>query len=277
MRRRRIALLAAIVLLILAVCCNRDDADAQKESSVIIFRGADGRTLTKDELRGLTGTFRYEIVGKSNVPAEAESLHQQARLAGQSGDYKKTIALLEQASNLAPHWPYPIYDMAYTYLLMKDTENARQYYRKTVDLSPRGFFTAITAIDTLDREKRGDLPAGTYVAYLSLEWTDDPEKRAEIVHQLVKRVPGFAPGWQKLASLSNNDAEKLLATERGLAANPDSETKGILQVNRALILERKGDREGAIRLLGELALDPASTYATEHMAKSTLANLLETR
>ena len=83
MRPRRIALLAAIVLLILAVCCNRDHADTQKESSVIIFRGADGRTLTKDELRGLTGTFRYEIVGKSNVPAEAESLHQQARLAGQ--------------------------------------------------------------------------------------------------------------------------------------------------------------------------------------------------
>jgi tetratricopeptide (TPR) repeat protein len=244
---------------------------------VIIFRSADGRTLTKDELRGLTGTFRYEIVGKSNVPAEAESLHQQARLAGQSGDYKTTITLLGQASNLAPQWPYPIYDMAYTYLLMKDTENARQYYRKTVDLSPRGFFTAITAIDTLDREKRGALPAGTYLAYLSLEWTDDPERRAEIVHQLVRRVPGFAPGWQKLASLSDNDAEKLLATERGLAANPDSETKGILQVNKALILERKGDREGAIRLLGELALDPASTYATEHMAKVTLEIMLRTQ
>jgi tetratricopeptide (TPR) repeat protein len=244
---------------------------------VIIFRGADGRTLTKDELRGVTGTFRYEIVGKSNVPAEAESLHQQARLAGQSGDYKKAIPLLEQSSNLAPQWPYPVYDMAFTYLLMKDTENARKYYRKTVDLSPRGFFTAITGIDTLDREKRGDLPAGTYLAYLSLEWTDDPEKRAETVHELVKRVPGFAPGWKELAALSANNAESLLAIERGLAANPDGETNGILQVNQALILERKGGREGAVRLLGELALNPASTYATEHMAKFTLANILQTQ
>ena len=269
-------LLVAIVLLIFAVSCNPDYADTKKGSSVIIFRGADGRTLTEDELRGVTGTFRYEIVGKSNVPAEAESLHQQGRLTGQSGDYKKAIALLERASDLAPQWPYPTYDMAYTYLLMKDTENARKYYRKTLDLSPRGFFTAITAIDTLDREKRGDLPAGTYLAYLSLEWTDDPEKMAEIVPQLVKRVPDFAPGWEKLASLSNNDAEKLLATERGLAANPDSETKGILQVNKAMILERKGDREGAIRLLGELALNPASTYATEQLAKFTLANILKT-
>jgi tetratricopeptide (TPR) repeat protein len=267
----------AIALLLLAVSCTREHGDAAKEPSVVIFRSADGRTLTMDDLRGLTGSFRYEIVGKSNVPAKAESLHQQARLAGESGDYRKAITLLEQACNLAPEWPYPVYDMAFTYLLMKDTENARKYYRKTVDLSPRGFFSAISAIDTLDREKRGDLPEGTYLAYLSLEWTDAPEKRAEIVHQLVKRVPGFAPGWKELAALSDNDTESLVAVERGLAANPDNETKGILQINRALILQRKGDREGAVRVLGGLALDPASTYATEHMAKVTLASIQKTQ
>jgi hypothetical protein len=49
-----------------------------------------------------------------------------------------------------------------------------------------------------------------------------------------------------------------------------------LQINRALILKRKGDREGAVRVLGGLALDPASTYATEHMAKVTLASIEET-
>ena len=68
-----------------------------------------------------------------------------------------------------------------------------------------------------------------------------------------------------------------MAIERGLAANPDGETNGILQVNKALIRERKGDREGAVRLLGELALDPASTYATEHMAKFTFADILQTQ
>lgn len=245
--------------------------------SKVVFRGADGRTLTLDELRGITGTFRYEVVGDFDVPAEAKTLHHQARIAGQSRDFKKAIALLDQASNLAPHWPYPVYDMAFTYLLIKDMENARAYYRKTIDLSPRGFFSAITAIDTLDREKTGDLPTGTYVAYLSLEWTDDPEERSKIVHLLVQRVPGFAPGWQKLATISENDAEKVLATERGLAANPDSETKGILQINRASMLLRKGDREGAIRLLGELALDPTSTYATEHMAKAILETMLRTQ
>ena len=139
---------------------------------------------------------------------------------------------------------------------------------------PRGgFFTAITALDALDREGKGDVPAGTYLAYLSLEWMDDPGKKAEAVRQLVKRVPGFAPAWKEQAMQADTDAEKLAAIEKGLAANPDAETKGILLINKALIVDRSGDHEAAVRLLGELALDPASTYATEHLAKVTLANV----
>jgi tetratricopeptide (TPR) repeat protein len=270
--------LANMVVLLLAVLaapagCNRSQSETAKESTVVVFRGTDGRTITMNELRGLTGTFRYEILGKSNVPAEAESLHKQARQAGESGDYKKAIALLEQASHLAPQWPHPVYDMAFTYLLMKDTENARKHYRKTLALAPRGFFTAITALDALVREEKGDLPAGTYLTYLSLEWMNDSEKKAETVRRLVKRVPAFAPAWKELAVLSDDDTEKGTAIDKGLAANPDGETKGILQINRALILDRKGDHDGAIRLLGELALDPTSTYATEHLAKVALASV----
>lgn len=269
-------------LLLVAVAsvlgCNRDQPGASKgsltkEEPVVVFRAADGRTLTMADLRGLTGTFRYEILCKDNVPAEAESLHKQARQAGGSGDYKKAITLLEKASGLAPAWPYPVYDMAFTYLLMKDAENARKHYRKAVELAPRGFFTAVTALDTLEREAKGDLPVGTYLAYLSLEWVDDPKTKAAVVSQLVKQVPGFAPAWKEKAMQADTDAEKLAAIEEGLAAYPDGETKGILLINKALILDRGGDREGAVRLLGELALDPASTFATEHLAKVTLANV----
>jgi hypothetical protein len=163
--------------------------------------------------------------------------------------------------------------MAFTYLLMKDSENARKYYRKTIELAPRGFFTALTALDALDREAKGDLPAGTYLAYLSLEWMDDRGKKADAVRQLVKRVPGFAPAWKEQAMQADADADKLAAIEKGLAANPDGETKGILLINKALIMDRSGDHKGAVRLLGELSLDPASTYAAEHLAKVTLANI----
>jgi tetratricopeptide (TPR) repeat protein len=258
--------------------CSRDRPGTPKESppkeeAVVVFRAADGRALTMAELRGLTGTFQYEILGGSNVPTEAKSLHKQARQAGGAGDYKQAISLLERASNLAPAWPYPVYDMAFTYLLMKDADNARKYYRRTIELAPRGFFTAITALDALDRESKGDLPAATYLEYLSLEWMDDPSKKAEAVRLLIKRVPGFAPAWKEQAMLVDSDAEKLAAIERGLAANPDGETKGTLLINKALIMDRSGDHDGAVRLLAELALDPASTYATEHLAKVTLANV----
>lgn len=262
----------------LSTGCRREQGamprqSSMEEKSVVVFRAADGRSLTMADLHGLSGTFRYEIVGNSSVPAEAESLHKQARQTGRAGDYKKAITLLERASSLAPAWPYPVYDMAFTYLLLKDSENARKYYRKTVDLSPRGFFTAITALDALVREEKGDLPIGTYLAYLSLEWMEDSGKKADAVRQLVKKVPGFAAGWDELATQMETDAEKLAAIEKGLAVNPDGETKGILQINKALVLERSGDHDSALQLLGELALDPASTYATEHLAKVTLASL----
>ena len=242
---------------------------------MVIVRAADGRAITMADLEGLTGTFQYEIVGNANVPAEADSLHKQARQVGRAGDYKKAIALLDQASGLAPAWPYPVYDMAFTYLLIKDMDNARKYYRKAIDLSPRGFFTAITALETLDREAQGELPTGTYLAYLSLEWMDDAGKKADAIRQLVKRVPRFASGWKELAMQLNDDAEKLAAIEKGLAAIPDGETKGILLINKAMILERSGNHDGAVQLLGELALDPASTFGTEQLAKFTLAGIVK--
>src|SRR6185436_495612 len=114
---------------------------------------------------------------------------------------------------------------------------------------------------------------GTYLAYLSLEWIDDPGEKADAVRQLVKRVPAFAPAWKALTMQTDRDAEKLVAIEKGLATNPDGETKGILLINKALITDRSGDHAAAVQQLGELALDSASTYATEHLAKVTLANI----
>jgi tetratricopeptide (TPR) repeat protein len=265
-----------LVLLLCVALVTSCKTPRREESSMdtrVIFRGSDGRTLTKADLKKIRGTVEYEITGDFVVPDEAKSLHEAARMAGGTGDYKKAIQLLEKASHLAPKWPYPVYDLAYTYLLQNDAENARKYYEKTVELAPRGFFTSITAQDTLTRESKGELPTGTYRAYLSLEWIDAPEKKAKAIRALVKHVPNFAPGWKEMTTLSTKDSEQEDAIDKGLAAHPDSETKGILQINKALILSRRGDKEGAIQMLGEIALNPTSTLATEQMAKVTLLNL----
>jgi hypothetical protein len=49
----------------------------------------------------------------------------------------------------------------------------------------------------------------------------------------------------------------------------------MLLINRALVMNRAGDRSGAIKLLGELALDPETTFGTEALAKARLAVVAE--
>lgn len=279
---RSTASLLPLILLTAAVpSCDRSEPKTASTTmptppATVIFRSPDGRTLTADDLKGYTGTFRYEIVGGDAVPPAARDLHDQARAAGSRGDYDNALALLARAAQLAPRWPYPLYDAAFTYLLKKDYDNARLYYRKTLDLSPRGFFTAITALDTLDRERRGELPAGLYTAYVSLEWIQGDE-RARLVRQLTTRHPTFAPGWKELAVDTPDPTARLAAIENGLAANPDAETRGILLIDKALTLHARAqpeDRAAAIQLLAQLALDPQSTLATEHLAKATLATMV---
>jgi len=266
----------------------RKASQEPKDAPTVIFTLPDGRKLTMEDLQGLTGrvyvrdgklldvtgTVRFEIIGKGTVSRAAEALHQQAREAGGRGEYEKAIALLERAWELAPEWPYPVYDRAFTHLLMADLDGAITYYRKTLELSPRGFFAAITALDTLMREQNGDLPVGTYLAYVSLEWMKDAVKREHAVREMVKRIPQFAPAWKEFASLCDDEGERLTAIESGLAANPDAGTKGMLKINKALVLNLKGKRDDAVRLLGELALDPNSTLGAEHSAKAALSVLL---
>lgn len=268
-----------VLLLTFSVGCNPDSASTSKPAtetkSHVVFRAEDGRELTTDDLANTSGTFEYESMSTDHIPDKANELHQKARRLGAAGKYEQAIELLSQAHLLAPDWPYPTYDMAFTYLLMKDFANARECYQKTVKLSPRGFFTALTALDTLEREAAGDLPEGTYAAYMSLEWIDDPVQKAKLVNTLVERSPNFAPAWKELALQCDDPSEKLDAIEKGMAANPDGETKGILLINKALTLNQQGNTTAAKEILGNLALDPNSTFANEHLAKQMLAMIAE--
>ncbi len=102
----------------------------------------------------------------------------------------------------------------------------------------------------------------------------DIPRRDDAVREMVKTIPQFAPAWKNFASLCDDDGERLSAIEKGLAAHPDAETKGMLEINKALVFNLKGDHAAAVQLLGELALDPKSTFHTEHAAKAALSILL---
>jgi tetratricopeptide (TPR) repeat protein len=245
------------------------------EAAEIIFKDAAGRVLSKDDLKNASGKFEWEIRSGKAVPDQAKELHQLGRKAGERGDKKSALALFEKSAKIAPEWAYPIYDAAYTHLLMGDFSEALVLYKRVNDLSPRGFFTAQTALYALQGEAKGDFPKGTYLYFLSIEWTDDADKKAQIVDQLLAKVPKFAPAWKAKAWLdsSDNDAKRLGYLDNGLKCAPDPETKGFLLINKALILDRQNRKSEAIAILGELALNPSSPLDIEAIAKKTLATL----
>jgi tetratricopeptide (TPR) repeat protein len=243
----------------------------------LVFTGAAGRVLTTRDLEGSTGQVDWQINGGHAVPAEAAALHEQARAAGARGDYDGALRLLDRAHSLAPGWPYPVYDAAFTYLLQGDTDTAEQCYAEVDRLAPRGFFTCKTTLDSLRRERAGELPAGFCRAFVALESLADPAQKKAVLEGIVARFPAFAPAWMELANLLDDAGDRLHAIGRGLAGAPDAETRGMLLLNKALVLHQRGDRDAAIAILGELALDPASTLTTDALARATLAQLTDGR
>ena len=240
----------------------------------LVFKDAAGRELTTDDLQGVSGTVRWEVIGADSVPAEASRLHAEAREAGGRGDYPHALDLLAQAHRLAPGWPYPVYDAAYTYLLQGDSGKAEELYAEVDRMAPRGFFTAKTSLDCLRREHAGALFPGFCRAFASLEWMDDKVKKKALLEGIVEKYPAFPPAWKELSSLREDEEARLQAITRGLEHDPDPETRGVLLINRAMVLHRRGDRAGAIQILGELSLNPESTLGTEILAKATLAHFV---
>ncbi|MBU6951337.1 lipopolysaccharide assembly protein LapB [Hahella sp. HN01] len=241
----------------------------------IVYKSADGRVLTLQELENLDGQAEWEVQSGGDIPEAAVALHNQAREFGQQGENDKAIDAFKQAIKLAPEWPYPYYDLAYTYLLAGDPEQALALYKTVNQLSPRGFFTAQTAYHYLQLEKEGKYPAGLYLYYLSHEWGKSPEQQAEIFANILNRFPDYAPALQKLADLYEDEEKKLALIDKGLAANPDKETRGFLLLNKAVTLFNRGDSQTAIAILGELALDPESPRDVELIAKRTLGMLVK--
>lgn len=238
----------------------------------LVFRDAAGRELTARDLRGYTGRVRWEIIGADDVPVPAKQLHQEARAAGRQGDYARALNLLDQAWDLAPRWPYPVYDAAFTYVLLGEPGMAEELYERVDQMAPRGYFTCKASLDTLRRERAGELFPGFAKAYAATEWMD-PQAKKRLLAGIVDKFPAFALAWKDLSMLLDDDASKLHAIEQGLRGRPDAETLGVLLINKASILARRGDRDTATAILGELALSPDSTLATEHLAKATLATL----
>jgi len=205
----------------------------------------------------------------TEIPSEAHTLHQEGRKAGAEGDLVRALELLFRAHQLAPDWAYPPYDIAFTYLLNEDLEEAEKWYAVVDSLEPRGFFTAKTFLHTIRRERSGELPRGFSKAFAMLEWLPEDTQR-DALQKIVASFPAFAPAWKQLAYLTGDEDAKLEALNRGLAADPDDETYGMLMLNKALLVGRRGQRALGKQMLHELLGDQRCTAGVEALARMSI-------
>jgi tetratricopeptide (TPR) repeat protein len=227
----------------------------------VVFRASDGRTLLPEELPGGTGRCTWEVRDAGPRHPEAQRLHEEGRAAGQKGDHDTAIALFTKAADLDPSWPYPVYDRAFARLLKHEFDAALADYRKTLELSPLGYYDAAAAADMLTREAAGEFPAGLHAAFAMLEHMPADGQR-RVARQLVVQFPSHAPAWGRHASFLEDSSDKVDAIERGLAARPDPDTRGSLLVQKALALHARGERQAALDILDLLTSAVGDSLST---------------
>lgn len=247
----------------------------QKDDTEIVFQDDKGNKISLKDLEGATGSFNWELKSDTKVSKRAQRLHQESRALGQKGKYDEAITKLNNAHKIDPDWAYPIYDLAFTYLLKKDYDNALKYYKLTDEIEPRGFFAAKTAVWCLEKEKNGEISDGFYRDFIQLEWMENKDEVSLILKNIVEKYPTYAPAWEKYSGTLADHDERLKAIENGLVAKPDRVTKESLLINKAIVLDLKERTEESIKILGELILDQKTTLSHVPLAKFVLAGLVK--
>lgn len=264
-----------ILFTIIALCLNSCDSRGQNgDVDRILFKDEKGNQIAMSDLEDVTRNYNWEIKEDTKVPKKANRLHQEARQHGGKGEYDLGINKLLEASEIAPNWAYPIYDLGYTYLLKQDFQNALKYYEMTDKMKPRGFFTAKTAYWSLKNENEGIYPEGLYSAFMQIEWMNSVEEKLTFAKAIVDKYPKYAPAWKTIASNSESIEDRLLATNNGLNCDPDLETKGQLLINMALLKNMENQTEEATKILGELIFNEETTLANIEMAKFVLSTIV---
>jgi len=201
---------------------------------------------------------------------QAVKLHQQGRMSGEVGNFQEALAYFQQARELAPQWPFPLYDTAYTYLLMGDAAKALAAYEQVDKLQPQGFAETKRMVECLRREKAGRIPKGTYRKFIDVMRSRSPEELEQKLKALTKAAPGFYPAWRELIPFGKDldEQDKLMA--KALSLEPDPQSKGELLVYKANLLRRRGKDMEARALLQSLVDDPKSLPSTVTDAKEAL-------
>jgi hypothetical protein len=221
----------------------------------IVFYDSRGREV---DAKSIGGNAPWSLVDEDQASADARAHWKAGMEAGGAYKWPQAMAEFRAAHRLSPRWAQPVYQGAWTALLMGDDALAETLYVWTDRLVPQGYWTAKSGRDCLERERLGEFPAGLYRRYVQLEFLDSAA-RAKQLETLVKEHPSFAPAWKDLSVLRTSDAGRDEAYRHGMAGRPDAETRCFLQLFRAQWLIRAKRADEASRILEQLRTDPATT------------------
>ena len=191
---------------------------SHREPIALTLTDDQGHEMKPDDLADYTGTVNWSIADPKNIPEAARELLNRGREAGAAENYQEALRLFAQAAQIAPGWAYPIYESAFTYLLMGDLGRAERDYLQVEKLEPRGFFTYQSELDCVRRERNGEFASGTCQTYVLLADMPASDQKRSLLQKLLDRSPSLAPAWQKFAGLCETDHDKIVAIEKGLAS-----------------------------------------------------------
>ncbi|MBN1207351.1 MAG: tetratricopeptide repeat protein [Myxococcaceae bacterium] len=208
----------------------------------------------------------------SEVPERAMQLHAAGRRYIEAGQHQEALKSFQEARELAPGWPVPLYDIGLTYLQMKDDPRALESFEALDKLAPQGVSESKRMLDSLRREQDSRVPKGTLREFLEVQRVADPDEARRLLEELTRKAPGFVPAWHELAvsAEGNEEGERLLA--KALALEPHAEARGQLLVHRALLLRRRGEHEAARKQLQALIDDPAMPPSVIAEARELLSD-----
>ncbi len=202
---------------------------------------------------------------------KAMQLHAQGRRSGEAGNFQEALKLFGQARELAPEWPLPLYDTAFTWLLMGDAAKALPLYEEVDRLAPQGFSDTKKVVECLRREKAGRVPKGTFRKYIDLMRLRDAEALHRGLEELARSAPNFYPAAFELVALGKDNEERERRLEKTLALKPDVRTRGELLVYKAQLLRERGRLEESRKLLQALVDDPKELPSTVAEAREALS------
>ena len=134
-------------------------------------------------------------------------------------------------------------------------------------MAANGFYSAKTALWTLQKEQIGEYSKGLYLFYVQLEWMEETE-RMDKLRSILAKYPDYTPAIKSLQSLIKDPESRLELIERGLGMESDDETYGTLMVNKALLMTFYDKMAEAKQLLENFLQSDRKTLMSNKIAES---------